>query len=264
MFGRSVFMGTTRFQHLWGRLHLLALQGMNIGAGDQVRTSGERLVLELVASRLLARERAKILDVGANVGEYAQEALDVLGERVSLVCFEPSPVAFNRLTARHASRPGITLANTGLGDAEGMAQLYGDAAGSPLGSLYPRHLDRLGIDFAPTEEVRITTLDTYCQAEGIRRIHLLKLDAEGHELRILHGARNLIEAGAIDLVQFEFGGTCIDARNYLRDFVEFLGERYDLHRIVADGLVPIGPYREVLEVFLTTNYLGVLRERAAR
>jgi hypothetical protein len=45
---------------------------------------------------------------------------------------------------------------------------------------------------------------------GIERIHILKLDTEGHEFRYLQGATRLLEARAIDFFQFEFGGTYID------------------------------------------------------
>lgn len=259
MIGMGLVIGRPALQRFWERVHLLSLRGMGIGTGDFLAGSGERRALAHVARRVPGNAPVTVLDVGANVGEYAASALDVLGPRAQIVSFEPSPAAFARLSERHGANPQVRLVNTALGDAEGTATLYGDAAGSPLGSLYERHLAHHGIEVAPTEEVQVTTLDAWCTREGVTRIDLLKLDAEGHELRILEGGRGLLDAGAIGAIQFEFGGTSIDARTYLRDYVELLGDRYVLHRILPHGLAPTGPYRETLEIFTTTNFLAVGR-----
>ena len=46
----------------------------------------------------------------------------------------------------------------------------------------------------------------------------------------------------------------------LRDFYELLGERYELHRIVRDGLWPLGAYRASLEIAASaTNYVALRR-----
>lgn len=259
MIGMGLVIGRPALQRFWERVYLLSLRGMGIGTGDFLAGSGERRVLADLGRRVPGDAPVTVLDVGANVGEYAASALAVLGPRARIVSFEPSPAAFARLSERHGSNPQVRLVNTALGDAEGTATLFGDAAGSPLGSLYERQLAHHGIDVAPREEVQVTTLDAWCKREGVTQIDLLKLDAEGHELRILEGARDLLEAAAIGAVQFEFGGTSIDARTYLRDYVEVLGDRFVLHRILPHGLAPVGPYRETLELFTTTNFLALRR-----
>jgi len=64
------------------------------------------------------------------------------------------------------------------------------------------------------------------------------------------------------MVQVEFGGTAIDARVYLRDFFDLLGNDFAIHRIVRDGVVPV-TYSEWFEVFVTSNFLAIAA-RAAR
>jgi len=34
----------------------------------------------------------------------------------------------------------------------------------------------------------------------VTRIHLLKVDTEGHELAVLHGAERLIRSGSVDIM----------------------------------------------------------------
>ena len=65
-------------------------------------------------------------------------------------------------------------------------------------------------------------------------------------------------AGNIDFIQFEFGGCNIDSRTYLQDFWYEL-KNYQIKRIIRDGLVDIGVYRESEEMFGNQNFLASLR-----
>ena len=102
---------------------------------------------------------SRFFDVGANRGDYALAAIDALGEAVSIHCFEPSAAAFAELEVRVGGHAAVTLVNKGMSDSPGRRQMFGDRPGSPLGSLYQRHLDHLAIDVRETEEVELTTVD---------------------------------------------------------------------------------------------------------
>ena len=148
----------------------------------------------------------------------------------------------------------VTVMPYGLGTINEEHTLHLDAPGSGLGSVYPRKLDHRGMSLGCTETVRLRRLDDVCREQGIQRIDFLKLDVEGHELAVLHGAGALLSDGRIDRIQFEFGGCHLDARVFLRDFWEMLSPRYALFRVLKNGLRAVTRYRERLEVFVTTNY----------
>jgi FkbM family methyltransferase len=239
-------------------LHALALLGMNFGfAAGVTETSGEPAVLARV--RELSRTaRPLIVDAGANRGDYAALVLATL-PRARVVCFEPSPIAAAELRSRFADVPNVCVVELGLDRAPGRQTMFGNTAGSPLASLYPRRADHHGIEFSELAEVEVTTLDTYCAAHSINRVDLLKLDVEGGELAVLEGASALLEGAAIQAIQFEFGGTQIDSRTFIQDFWYLLSPQYRLYRVVADGMTEIPAYDETVEIFVLANYLCLRR-----
>jgi len=55
------------------------------------------------------------------------------------------------------------------------------------------------------ESVDLTTLDDYCDVNGVERINYLKIDTEGHDLEVLKGSVNMISERRIDLIEVEAG-----------------------------------------------------------
>ena len=106
------------------------------------------------------------------------------------------------------------------------------------------------------KEVIIRRMDDFCREKAIGHIHFLKLDVEGHELKALEGAHEMMASDAVDFIQFEFGGCNIDSRTYFQDFYYLLKDKYRISRIVKDGLCPVNQYKETYENFVTTNYFA--------
>lgn len=146
-----------------------------------------------------------------------------------------------------------------LGASIGVATLHNSTPGASIGSLLP--LRQPFEPFSPEhdEDVQVSTLDAFCAVEGISRIDLLKIDVEGLEFAVLTGAKKLIDASAINAIQFEFGVGNFEARTFFRDFFDLLGDRYDFYRIVSDGLRRVPRYHSELEQHAAINYLAVLR-----
>lgn len=70
----------------------------------------------------------------------------------------------------------------------------------------------------------------------------------------------MINSDKVDYVQFEFGFRQMDSKGYFRDFYNLLHGRYNLFRIVQDGVYPISTYHESLEVFVgVSNFLAERR-----
>lgn len=250
---------TPLFQPVWKNVHRLALWGMNIGPGGYVEDSGEEWVLNWCASQTDATQPFVLLDGGANVGQYATTALRLLGDRLRMYCFEPSPRTFAKLSANLADEPRAHLMPFGLSDHEFQADLYSHAGGSAEASLARRDMSHWGIQQDQVDRVTLRRLDDFCESEGLGRIDFLKLDVEGHELPALRGAGRLLDTKAIRFIQFEFGAPDVESRTFFKDLYHLLAPNYGIYRIVHRGLAPIPEYSEFHETFTTVNFLAVAR-----
>jgi FkbM family methyltransferase len=149
-----------------------------------------------------------VFDVGAHVGQTAERLVSAF-PRASIYSFEPDPHSFAMLRALADTNSRIEAVNAAVGDCDGDATFFVnrfDQTNSLLKADPGAHqylLDSSGL--TPQSEVRVPvlTLDRFCAARGIDRIDVLKLDAQGYELRILDGAQQLLIRRAVPLIYLE-------------------------------------------------------------
>jgi FkbM family methyltransferase len=253
----NIILGKKNFQTLFGRMHRLSLKGMNYGRASDYVHNGEEVALRKIRDWIDAPSPI-LFDVGANKGEFTKRIIETWGSRpYKLYAFEPSAKTFEILkTAVHPSS-SVHLINLGLGERKESVELFYDKTGSGLASVYQRDLAFRSIDFTAHEAINLTTLDSFCQENGIAKIDFLKLDVEGHELAVLKGGRKMFETGGVRMVQFEFGGCNIDSRTFFKDYFNFFAKDFILYRILSNGLEGIDKYSENLEVFQSANYLAI-------
>jgi len=195
-----------------------------------------------------------VFDVGANTGQWTKEALK-FNPKAEYHCFEPCAETYKALIS-NSFPANVTTNNFALGSSVGELPLFVSAGNSGGNSLYHRR----GIETSSQQQeiVRIDTLDDYCERTGIHKIDFVKVDVEGHELCVLQGGSHMLAHGGIGIVQFEYGGTYIDARVLLKDVFEYvkgISPRYCFYKVYPSGLRFIPAYRQILETFQYSNWL---------
>lgn len=143
------------------------------------------------------------VDVGANAGQFAAFVSAIVGPAGQVIAFEPNPQLAARLQ-RFAS-------NNNLGNFTVRAVALGNRADRALLHISRSHpyaaLDVACLPDYPVDrvvEVEVSTLDRELATDRNRpRIHLLKIDAQGYELRILEGAKNWLRCNPPDAVVVE-------------------------------------------------------------
>ena len=163
---------------------------------------------------------AIMFDVGANVGDWTANLLEISGTLripIQVHAFEPCRGTFMQLSARLGNMPNVTLVNAACSRQAGTAMMHVYGTGAGTNSLAEPIDERS----AASEEVQLTTIDLYCESNRIKKIDLLKIDAEGYDYEVIAGAVEMLDRQAVRLLQFEYNFRWIGCRNYLRDVFQF-------------------------------------------
>ena len=247
------FFRQPMFQGFWESLHNKSLVGMNYWGGARFFESGELAIVK----KLLADEKnAVFFDVGANDGRFAAEVAEILPDSARIYCFEPLPSMYEKLLEATAGKRSVKAHNIGFGDNNEKLEIFYIKDSEELTSLYENIPDR---NFTDSATVQIRTLDEFLRENNISEITYLKIDVEGHELKVLEGAKKAIDERKIKYIQFEFGESMIDARVFFRDFWNLLNENYRFYRILPNGIREVIHYSENLEIFHCVNFIAVLK-----
>jgi FkbM family methyltransferase len=252
--GRRTVVRTARF----------VLSRARLDYPNDLSTNGESALQRWILRFSRPGEPIHVADVGANVGRWSASMLAAASKAgrqadLRLHAFEPDSGAFARLATALNGTP-TSLSRTALSDRQGTTLLNVVAPAAGRNSLYPVP----GADPAAQENVVTDTLDSYAEQSGVARFALVKIDAEGHDLVVLHGARGLLAEHRIAVAQFEYNQRWVLARYYLRDAFEFLLPLgYRVGKLTARGVEFYPGWDAELETFIEGNYLACSPEAAA-
>lgn len=250
----SFMFSRTFFYQLNKLLYLCALRGMGILNHKSDTVSGEAYFLRWF---LADKEMPIIIDVGANIGEYAKKVLHT-SSKAKVFAFEPHPTTFLRL-CEVSARHGFQAFNVGCGDVQTVVSLYdyADSDGSTHASIIKGVIEQVHHSRAVSHRVDIVRLDDFATRLGLTNIDLLKVDTEGNELAVLKGFEMFIKQGRVKAIQFEFNEMNVVSHVFFRDFYDFL-QGYRFYRMVRDGLVPINGDSPLLcEIYAYQNVIAM-------
>ncbi|HZY37873.1 MAG TPA: FkbM family methyltransferase [Mucilaginibacter sp.] len=232
------------------------------GSGSVSENNGERLFIENILPCFLNSTAGTILfDVGANVGNYAL-ALRNHFSGVAIYAFEPVKKTFDILE-KNTGGQQISVYNLGFSDKPGEGRIFNtvNSEDTEIASMYHDVFSGVfnsGAEIT-SDQFSMDTIDQFCGANNISAIDFLKIDVEGHELFVLKGASEMIRNGGFKIIQFEFNSHNVYSRVFLRDFYLAL-ENFEFYRIIQDGLLKLGPYSPLNEIFVQQNLLAVRKD----
>jgi len=142
-----------------------------------------------------------MVDVGANFGYHAVHCARAVGPTGAVHAFEPDPTAYELLSA-NVEANGLTgtirTHEAAVADHDGEVQFYvaEEAAFSSM-TATGRSATR------DVLTIPARSLDSFAAEHGITRIDGLKIDVEGHEAAVLHGAAGLLARSPDPLLMLE-------------------------------------------------------------
>jgi len=209
----------------------------------------ERIEMELIRKCISANDT--VFDVGANEGLWVDLALKQEPNQIHL--FEPIQEIYSGLLDKYKSllNRQIFVSNCALFDKIGQQNFYVYPDRSSLSTIYRRkkaeRIHDIGVPNEPVS-VKTTTIDNYCLKRKethyykvkIEHINYLKIDTEGAEFNVIMGAEKFLTEHKIDYVQFEYGGTYLDAGITLEAVYNYLRDKgYRIYKALRTGCQPI-------------------------
>jgi FkbM family methyltransferase len=137
-----------------------------------------------------------VIDGGANRGSFTDAFLQ-LHRPERLVLVEAIPELAEKLRARYAGKPGVSVVSAALSDKNGEAQfeINRSDASSSLLPIDPRNSEWFSRDLRVDRTVQVPTmtLPALMDEQGLREVDLLKLDLQGAERLVLTGGEPVLE-----------------------------------------------------------------------
>lgn len=191
------------------------------------------------------------VDVGAHCGTWTTQLSGAFAE---VVAFEPNRLVYWNLCANLALRRCLNTEPVELAvssdDRDSVTYVVRSEDGGGNGiEIFEKD------GSSETRQVRATRLDTFFASRpSRRRVALVKIDVEGHELAVLQGARGLLQRDRPVLVlesweDFREQTERVPARKLREDLFRFVREelRYEIHSVTCNAgmflATPLEPAR---------------------
>lgn len=142
----------------------------------------------------LLKQDSVFIDVGANLGVYTYVASNLV-KSTNILAFEPMPEYCHYLKTLF---PESRVEKIALSVKEGKQTLKVPAisnkqytARATLNTDFVE--DNESVEKSTLMSVETTTLDGYLQEKSVSRVDIIKIDVEGHEHKVLMGAKKTLE-----------------------------------------------------------------------
>ena len=200
-----------------------------------------------------------IFDIGCNKGFFTEYLLEVIGPENFYYLFDPSDRFYNVSVNKFKNNPKIKIHNLGLSDEIKidvdffeLIDTNDDVEG--MSSFIKR--DVYSNYKYEQKKVSVINLDYFITLNKISNIDFIKIDTEGHELKILKGLTNNIQDNNVKMIQIEYGNCSIESGYNLYDILFFLNSTNYKLFIFDDFMKEINS--ENVDKFINLNWCNLL------
>lgn len=126
-----------------------------------------------------------VIDAGAYLGGFTLYAAKKVGEKGKVIAFEPDPKNLKVLkeNVKKSGLKNIVLVNKALGDTEKKVEIE---SANHYSSVVIKTTKR------PTFRIQQTTLDNEMKNLGVSKVHFIKMNIEGAEVKAVKGALQML------------------------------------------------------------------------
>ncbi len=161
--------------------------GLSLNLEGRYENSSLLLVEEFIEKKITEARDKVALDIGANIGNHS---IFFAKKFKKVYSFEPNPVTYEvlKINSNYAAEyKNVIPVNFGLSDIEGSLPFCINPSNIGGSSI----IDENSPQIKHSTQINVMTLDEFSELKDAS-VALIKIDVEGHELRVLKGAKTTI------------------------------------------------------------------------
>jgi FkbM family methyltransferase len=143
----------------------------------------DRFEIELLKKHLKPGD--VVLDIGANIGYYAELISKLVGEKGRVHCFEPDAINFKHLQNNCGSISNLVLNNKAVGPKTEKLKIYTSK------NLNVDHRTYEPEDYDEALEIDAVSVDDYLTGKE-QKVQLIKMDIQGFEMQAVQGMKDTL------------------------------------------------------------------------
>lgn len=209
--------------------------------------NGERFLLQALNKH--GYDCGTIMDIGANVGSWADMALEIW-PGASLHLVDASPAAVAALRKKYAGGADVSIHHVAIGLEETLVEVAENAD-----TLSHSRVEKAGQN--SSNALRMVSGATLCHEAGIDRIDLLKIDTEGFDLDVIHGFADMISQRKIGVLQFEHYAISMFYQRPFSEVKQLLGNAgYHLAKLFPEGVRVLNGRQDIFAEAVGPNFVA--------
>jgi FkbM family methyltransferase len=178
---------------------------------------------------------AHVLDIGANIGFYAEVLSNLVGPTGKVYCFEPDQTNFRHLKKNTERLKNVLLFNSAVSDKPGNLKVYRSKLLNVDHRTYPVN------NYDSIEEIGAITIDELMEEGALPKVNFIKIDIQGYELAAFKGMKQLLTETPHLKIMAEYWphGFKRAGTSAVEFFDFFTALKYSFYLMDGDSLSPI-------------------------
>ena len=198
--------------------------------GLKLRGYPWEMIKELTRKLITDSQIKTVIDVGANVGQFATAIMNVLPD-ANVYSFEPLLNCYKHLERICQQNKRLRVYNIAIGDQKGRIEFFENhfSRSSSILKMLDLHKQEFpGTGKESRIEVEIDTLDNIAGNIDLQQNILLKIDTQGYEDRVIKGGMETIKKVAVAVIELSFEPLYDDQLLFddIYDLMKNLGFKY--------------------------------------
>lgn len=179
---------------------------------------------EISLIKKYTKQNDTVLDIGANIGFYAELLSNVVGVNGKVHCFEPDATNFNYLKKRCINLKNVSVNNKAVSDKTGVLKIYTSK------QLNVDHRTYKPDDYDQEIDIDAIAIDDYLNGQVV---NFIKMDIQGFEMSAVKGMHKTLESHDLKILSEFWPYGMRKAGTSVLEYFQFL-KQYNFYIYLID------------------------------